>query len=80
MSFAGAWGPPNLGDGVSGRQDGGQIQDSRRGQVEFRSGRILTEESHYYGTQAPVSLENGVLVGQSQVWKLLSRGRIRSAM
>jgi hypothetical protein len=33
-----------------------------------------------YGTQAPVSYENGVLVGRSQVWKPLSRGRIRSAM
>jgi len=48
MSFVGAWGPPNLGDGVSGRQDGGQTEDSRRGQVEFRSGRILTgKQSHY---------------------------------
>ena len=27
-----------------------------------------------------MSLENGVLVGRSQVWKLQSRGRIRSAM
>jgi len=42
MSFAGAWGPPNLGDGESGRQDGGQIEDSRRGQVELRFVRILT--------------------------------------
>jgi len=45
MSFAGAWVPPNLGDGVSGRQDGGQIEDFRRGQVEFRSGRILNRPS-----------------------------------
>jgi len=35
MSFAGAWGPPNLGDGVSGRQDGGQIEDSRRAKLNF---------------------------------------------
>ena len=27
-----------------------------------------------------MSIENGVLVGRSQVWKLQSRGRIRSAM
>ena len=42
MSFADAWGPPNLSDGVSGRQNRGQIEDSRRGQVEFGSGRILS--------------------------------------
>ena len=41
MSFAGAWGPQILGDGESGRQDRSRIHDSRRGQIEFRSGRNL---------------------------------------
>jgi len=42
-------------------------------------GRVVCGTS-IYGTQAPVSEKNGVLVGRSQVWNLFSSGRIRSAM
>jgi hypothetical protein len=46
VSFCG--GPGRADQRNSGRQDRAQIEDSRRGQVEFRSGRILIYVCHLH--------------------------------